>query len=590
MDDITASIIVQCQTSGATQAVNKLGFAFSMLAKKAFEFGSNALTEFQNLQDATWKFDQTFKSVGRDADAVAKSFQNVYKLSELSAKKMLGSTGDLLTGLGFDPEFALKMADAAGRLGTDLAGYTNYAGQAAGAVEALTAALTGENEKMKALGVVIRQDTDQWKTLTKAFQGAGLSMQEMDRIFGKFESTDKKVNDQWKYFMKLIKDSKNLTVQQANAMAAFALSVSQSKNAIGDTIKEGESFSQNMMDSKQAVTEFMTTLGGVIYQVSEVNSVTEMTNVTIRNITDWLKKEGPGIILFLGELRIGLISSLKSAWAFFEPLGEMAKNAFTNIVNQGQWMSDNMGKIWDSMIDKEKNFFLSIRNDFQQSFNDFGNWTISAFGELGEKIMNFAVMKPLGQKELTYWHEKNYKNMYKFYGNIGKNTEFSLAKQGVTKAPELVGGFPDFSKVMGNFENVWKEDAHQRDALLDRVRNMFGPKQYDQAAKQKKSTTAAQPAGPDSTMVEMLRSAFKFRQTAQSAVMAGTADAARLQSRMFGSGATNPQQQSANSLKGIQQQMSSMLGKVDSAVAAMTGIRQNTQGMANFAGAKRIGH
>lgn len=592
MDDITASIIVQCQTSGATQAVNKLGFAFSMLTKKAVEFGSNALTEFQNLQDATWKFDQTFKSVGRDADAVAKSFQEVYKLSELSAKKMLGSTGDLLTGLGFDPEFALKMADAAGRLGTDLAGYTNYAGQAAGAVEALTAALTGENEKMKALGVVIRQDTDQWKTLTKAFQGSGLSMQEMDKIFGKFESTDEKVNDQWKYFMKLIKDSKNLTVQQANAMAAFALSVSQSKNAIGDTIKEGESFSQNMMDSKQAMTEFMTTLGGIIYQVSDVNSVTKMTNATIRNITDWLKKEGPGIVIFLSELKIGFISSLKSAWAFFEPLAEMGKHAFTNIVNYGQWFYDNWGKVWGNAGEIVKAVFLDIWETIKWMWGP--NGVINGFFITAGKAIGKAIKAGISGKNIAEAFTQEFSKytddtLIKGFGNIGKNTEIALGKAGVTKAPELVGGLPDFSKVMGNFENVWKEDAHQRDALLERIRNILDPKQYGQASKKSKTAAAAESKSGDTSMVEMLRSAFRFRETAQNAVMSGSMEAARLQSRMFGMGSVDPQKQAANSLKTIDTQMKEVLKKVDAAVAAMTGIKQNTQGFAGIGGTKRIG-
>lgn len=326
----TAELVISCRADGTqnvnkfTDAVRQADGASNQLVKtlgglfaagKMINFAKQGVMAFSATQDAAWRFEQTFRDVSDEANKVAETFQRVYKLSELSAKKMIGGTGDLLTGLGFDQDFALKMSDAAGRLGTDLAGYTNYAGQAAGAVDALTAALTGENEKVKALGIVIRQDTEEWKMLTKAFRGAGLSMQEMDKIFGKFESTDKKVNDQWKYFMDLIKDSRHLTVQQANAMAAFSMSVAQSKNAIGDYIKEGESFSQALMDSKEASIQLQSELGEMVYSSLHLYDVITTVTGGINSLTEYLQKLDPegkrAVSLF--TVTTGVLLAAKSA-------------------------------------------------------------------------------------------------------------------------------------------------------------------------------------------------------------------------------------------------------------------------------------
>lgn len=43
MDDITASIIVACQTDGAVAAVNKLKYSFLQLARQAFDFAKESI-------------------------------------------------------------------------------------------------------------------------------------------------------------------------------------------------------------------------------------------------------------------------------------------------------------------------------------------------------------------------------------------------------------------------------------------------------------------------------------------------------------------------------------------------------------------
>ena len=42
MDDVTASIIIACQTAGAVNSISKLGFALGMLGRKAIEYNTRS--------------------------------------------------------------------------------------------------------------------------------------------------------------------------------------------------------------------------------------------------------------------------------------------------------------------------------------------------------------------------------------------------------------------------------------------------------------------------------------------------------------------------------------------------------------------
>ena len=92
MDDITASIIVTCQTSGAAANIDKLGFSIGMLSKKIFQFGVDSVREFQKTQDAAWKFGKTFPNVMGSAEKAVSEFMDTYNLSEQTARQMLTDT------------------------------------------------------------------------------------------------------------------------------------------------------------------------------------------------------------------------------------------------------------------------------------------------------------------------------------------------------------------------------------------------------------------------------------------------------------------------------------------------------------------
>lgn len=90
------------------------------------------------MEEATSKFNVTFRNMLKSAEKAANELVTVYGLSRQSARQMLADTGDLLIGFGFSSKAALELASATARLGIDLASFNNYAGGAKGAAEALT--------------------------------------------------------------------------------------------------------------------------------------------------------------------------------------------------------------------------------------------------------------------------------------------------------------------------------------------------------------------------------------------------------------------------------------------------------------------
>lgn len=154
-------------------------------------------------EETASKFATVFKSVSAQADATAKNLAKNYGLSGTAAKKLLGDTGDLLTGFGFSAEGALDLSKQVNELAVDLASFTNYAGGAAGASAALTKGLLGETEGLKALGIAISQAEIERLAEEKGIVG------ELDR--------------------------------QTKAALTLELALKQSKNAIGDFARTQDS-------------------------------------------------------------------------------------------------------------------------------------------------------------------------------------------------------------------------------------------------------------------------------------------------------------------------------------------------------------
>lgn len=201
------------------------------------KFYSDAIKVYSDLEEATNKFNVVFQGMGRDTSRVLSELRREFGQSELSAKQMLSGTGDILTGFGFDRRMSFDLSEGTAKLAADLASFSNYAGGAKGASEALTKAMLGETEQAKMLGIVIRQDSEEYKELVKQAQTTGVTIDAIGKTF--------RVSNE----------------QQAKAVAALVLAYKQSPNAIGDFARSQDSIANQTQILKNNLDELYSTIG-----------------------------------------------------------------------------------------------------------------------------------------------------------------------------------------------------------------------------------------------------------------------------------------------------------------------------------------
>lgn len=225
---------------------NKSDSTFSKIAQMAAgylslraitSFAEKSIQTFSDLEEETNKFNVVFQNMGKETERVLSELQKYYGLSELSAKKMLAGTGDMLTGFGFERKVALDLSEAAAKLGADLASFSNYAGGASGATSALTKAMLGETEGAKMLGIVIRQDSEEYKNYMRQAMTTGLRIDALGKTF--YAASE----------------------QQAKAIAAMNIAYEQSPNAIGDFVRSQDSLANQTRILQNNLETFYATVG-----------------------------------------------------------------------------------------------------------------------------------------------------------------------------------------------------------------------------------------------------------------------------------------------------------------------------------------
>lgn len=186
------------------------------------QFGKESIRVFSDLEETTAKFYEVFKGVETAADQAAQTLIDRFGASELSAKSMLSQTGDLLVGFGFARDEALKLAEQVAQLGSDVASFSNYAGGAEGATQAITKAMLGETEQAKMLGIAIKTDSEEYKqiynriketqgvteTQAKALTALQIAFQQKGDAMGDFERTMGSIANQGRILDNQLKELK----------------------------------------------------------------------------------------------------------------------------------------------------------------------------------------------------------------------------------------------------------------------------------------------------------------------------------------------------------------------------------------------
>ncbi len=340
---------------GAQAFTSALNGLFSLTAGMA-SFTQEAILAAVNAQETATKFEAVFSTISEQSNKTAKDLQRNYGLGVTESKTLLSATGDLLTGFGFAQEEALQLSSEVQKLSVDLASFTNYAGGAQGASEAITKALLGEREAVKALGVSVQERDVQ-------------SQVAINRAKGMVFETER----------------------QAKAQATLDLIMKQSGNAIGDYARTNQGAANQLRLFEKRIEDLTIAFGENFLPILEpvltqINGFIE--SLDMNAINDFVKS---GIVLmidgfdYLVKAINPVITSFKNMGYIFNIIqngitsGLSAIGGYLALVAQG-WIQIFRGII-TSLPDK------LIPDGWVESLNEADEAITEVLGGLSDQIV-----------------------------------------------------------------------------------------------------------------------------------------------------------------------------------------------------------
>ena len=405
-----------------SKAAKVIGTA--LIAVGIGKFVKSLIGAASDAEETANKFGVVFSSVATDANKAAKNLANSYGLSRTASKQLLSDTGDLLTGFGLTQKEALKLSTTASKLGADLASFTNYAGGAEGATQALTKAMLGEREQVKMLGIAITETE-----LVKFAADQGLAWKEMDR--------------------------------GAKASLTLQLAMKQSKNAIGDFERSIDSYANQMRIAEANVNDLQEGLGSALLPVVTLgvkafNSFADTLEEPIQKLNDFVKSaEGAKVI---GDIIGNIAGSFMAFKTLVVPIVNAVGEGLNEILKPFADLTGEGVKLQTVMMGLAK--FITITSAAIRVLGTFIGGTIQALINLGK--VAFSTGKLVANVFAAASGQVN-------IGEIKKNFD-SLVEANKKFGRDIVDTFVNVKDIVGDTISSFDEEAA---SLGEKSRNEF---------------------------------------------------------------------------------------------------------------------
>ena len=173
---------VERQTQKMRNSFRRVGAAVaSVLGTGAIiAFGKSCIDLGSDLQEVQNVVDVTFGSMNKQVDAFAKNAITQFGLSELTAKKYMGTYGAMAKSFGIVGEAGYQMSAAITGLTGDVASFYNLSTDEA--YTKLKSIFTGETESLKELGVVMTQTALDQYALNEGLGKTTRTMTEQEKV------------------------------------------------------------------------------------------------------------------------------------------------------------------------------------------------------------------------------------------------------------------------------------------------------------------------------------------------------------------------------------------------------------------------
>jgi len=437
--------------------------------KQAFDFGSELVRLSAGAKEIDSKFKQVFSNMGSGADLMAKQFAKNFDIAGVTAQKLLGDTGDLLTGFGFTQESAMELSKQVNTLAGDLASFQNKSVEEAST--ALTKALLGETESAKMLGIVIRQDTKEFK----------------DSVAEKMKS-------------------QNLTMMQAKAMTILEIATRQSKNAVGDYARTQDSLANRMKASAEAWKNLKVQMGDILIKFAPIKAgFTELTAI-LQEAPKFMERLANSFNYYLGVAAIEL-----NMWA--QKSNVLFNFVFVNLVSAGKWAFDNIGNFFNNFL----TFIIAFSKDAVQIQQIIPQSLIKSFSIAWEAIKGIFKgddLKSVMSEAVSSMGEE----LTKQIENIGLNTAKAMNDSGFSELK-----LTTFDDVFEKLSKINKEYEDLKDANFKLNAESAG-----KAEEVKKATPSAKTKETETKAQESKSLGARIETTVADAVVKGSLEALKL--------------------------------------------------------------
>ena len=140
----------------ALAAVGAATAGIIAVGRRVFELGAS-------VEETGSKFRRVFGSATKDVEAFGRSFATMAGLSGREFQEMIATTGAMSQGMGFAQMASAEFAQEVVKLSADIASFNNLPTE--DVIQRINAALTGERESLKRLGIVILETDVQQRAL-----------------------------------------------------------------------------------------------------------------------------------------------------------------------------------------------------------------------------------------------------------------------------------------------------------------------------------------------------------------------------------------------------------------------------------------
>ncbi len=314
----------------------------------AIAVGANsAIKKARDFEEESNKFAVVFKDISKEAQEMADTLNKSYGLSRLESKRLLSSTGDILTGFGFTGKAALDLSSKVNTLAVDLASFTNAQGGAEAVSSALTKALLGERESLKTYGIAIQEADVQAELLKNG----------MDELTGE-------------------------ALRQAKAQVTLDIAFRQSKNAVGDYARSTGTLTQTQKELAKSIEDTQIAIGETLAPI--LNDLLKRIVPIVEKVLAWVELNPEltkriilisaalaALVAILGTLGI-ILPAIISFFALLTPtvglvIGILAALGFAvmNVVK----IVDTFANHWDEVWDGVKITFFEIWDAIKEKIN-----------------------------------------------------------------------------------------------------------------------------------------------------------------------------------------------------------------------------